>query len=54
MNLRFRIIGPGIVVVLRSEKDDVKPGDYMYGQTPWEAYTVQPYVEGLLSMTSTA
>ncbi|KAG6811125.1 hypothetical protein H0H92_008858 [Tricholoma furcatifolium] len=40
------IIGPGLVVVLRSEKDGVKVGDYMYGQTPWEAYTVQPYVEG--------
>ncbi|KAF8073464.1 hypothetical protein FPV67DRAFT_1620585 [Lyophyllum atratum] len=40
------IIGPGVVVVLRSEKDDVKVGDYMYGQTPWEAYTVQPYLEG--------
>ncbi|KAG5728702.1 Zinc-type alcohol dehydrogenase-like protein PB24D3.08c [Termitomyces sp. T112] len=40
------IIGPGLVVVLRSEKDGIKPGDYMYGQTPWEAYTVQPYIEG--------
>ncbi|KAG6915437.1 hypothetical protein DXG01_011467 [Tephrocybe rancida] len=40
------IIGPGLVVVLRSEKEGVKAGDYMYGQTPWEAYTVQPYIEG--------
>ncbi|KAF5371386.1 hypothetical protein D9615_009692 [Tricholomella constricta] len=41
------IIGPGIVLVLRSERDDVNAGDYMYGQTPWEIYTVQPYVEGM-------
>jgi len=40
------VVGPGIVVVLRSEKDGIKPGDYMYGQTTWEAYAVQPYVEG--------
>ncbi|KAG6860416.1 hypothetical protein C0995_011410 [Termitomyces sp. Mi166 len=40
------LIGPGLVVVLRSEKEGIKPGDYMYGQTPWEAYTVQPYTEG--------
>lgn len=36
----------GLVVVLRSEKEGVKAGDYMYGLTTWEAYTVQPYVEG--------
>ncbi|KAG6864893.1 hypothetical protein C0991_006508 [Blastosporella zonata] len=40
------LVGPGLVVVLRSEKEGVKVGDYMYGQTTWEAYTVQPYVEG--------
>ncbi|KAL4255917.1 Medium-chain dehydrogenase/reductase [Pleurotus pulmonarius] len=40
------VIGFGIVVVLRSEKEGIKVGDYMYGQTPWEAYTVQPYIEG--------
>ncbi|KAG6855790.1 hypothetical protein H0H87_010803 [Tephrocybe sp. NHM501043] len=40
------IVGPGLVVVLRSEKDGVNVGDYLYGQTPWEAYIVQPYVEG--------
>ncbi|KAG6889137.1 hypothetical protein C0995_003497 [Termitomyces sp. Mi166 len=40
------IIGPGLVVVLRSEIEGIQPGDYMYGQTPWEAYTVQPYFEG--------
>ncbi|KAG6875444.1 hypothetical protein C0993_009242, partial [Termitomyces sp. T159_Od127] len=40
------IIGPGLVLVLRSDKEGIQPGDYMYGQTPWEAYTVQPYVEG--------
>ncbi|KAF7428361.1 hypothetical protein PC9H_007583 [Pleurotus ostreatus] len=40
------VIGFGLVVVLRSEKQDIKAGDYMYGQTPWEAYTVQPYIEG--------
>ncbi|KAG6828340.1 hypothetical protein H0H92_008354 [Tricholoma furcatifolium] len=37
---------PGLVVVLRSEKEGIKAGDYMYGQTTWEAYAVQPYVEG--------
>ncbi|THU97229.1 NAD(P)-binding protein [Dendrothele bispora CBS 962.96] len=40
------IVAFAVVVVIRSEKEGVKPGDYMYGQTPWEAYTVQPYVEG--------
>ncbi|KAK7453492.1 hypothetical protein VKT23_011769 [Stygiomarasmius scandens] len=40
------IVAFAVVVVLRSEKEGVNPGDYMYGQTPWEAYTVQPYVEG--------
>ncbi|GLB45531.1 putative alcohol dehydrogenase [Lyophyllum shimeji] len=46
------LIGFGIVVVLRSEKDDVKAGEYMYGMTPWEAYTVQPYVEGRVEFKS--
>ncbi|KAF5360013.1 hypothetical protein D9758_007599 [Tetrapyrgos nigripes] len=40
------IIGPGVVVVVRSEKEGVNVGDYMYGQTTWEAYCVQPYIEG--------
>ncbi len=40
------VIGFGLVLVLRSEKEGIKAGDYMYGQTPWEAYTVQPYIEG--------
>ncbi|KAF7332664.1 Zinc-type alcohol dehydrogenase-like protein PB24D3.08c [Mycena kentingensis (nom. inval.)] len=34
----------GIVLVLRSEKDGVNAGDYMFGLTTWETYTVQPYV----------
>ncbi|KAJ6589397.1 hypothetical protein B0H19DRAFT_922385 [Mycena capillaripes] len=37
------IVGGGLVVVVRSEKEGVKAGDYMFGFTPWEAYTVQPY-----------
>ncbi|KAJ7439067.1 hypothetical protein B0H11DRAFT_2103251 [Mycena galericulata] len=39
------IVGTGLVIVLRSEKEGVKAGDYMLGYTPWEAYTVQPYVD---------
>ncbi|KAG6855885.1 hypothetical protein H0H87_009708 [Tephrocybe sp. NHM501043] len=46
VTLDVLVVGPGLVVVLRSEKEGVNPGDYMYGQTTWEAYTVQPYVEG--------
>lgn len=42
-------MGFAVVVVLRSEKEGVKVGDYMYGMTIWEAYTVQPYVEGLMN-----
>ncbi|KAJ7227450.1 hypothetical protein GGX14DRAFT_419629 [Mycena pura] len=40
------VVGFGLVVVLRSEKEGIKVGDHMYGMTPWEAYTVQPYIEG--------
>ncbi|KAF9003873.1 hypothetical protein BDQ17DRAFT_1424846 [Cyathus striatus] len=40
------ILGFGVVTVLRSEKEGVNVGDYMYGLTVWEAYTVQPYVDG--------
>ncbi|PPQ89864.1 hypothetical protein CVT25_004780 [Psilocybe cyanescens] len=40
------ILGFGVVVVLHSEKDGFKAGDYLYGLTVWEAYTVQPYVDG--------
>ncbi|PPQ98165.1 hypothetical protein CVT26_003211 [Gymnopilus dilepis] len=40
------ITGFAVVVVLRSEKEGIKVGDYLYGMTIWEAYTVQPYVEG--------
>ncbi|KAJ7580391.1 hypothetical protein C8J56DRAFT_1169228 [Mycena floridula] len=43
------VIGFGLVEVLRSEKQGVNVGDYMYGQTPWEAYTVQPYTEGRIN-----
>ncbi|KAJ7048922.1 hypothetical protein C8F01DRAFT_1266456 [Mycena amicta] len=39
------VVGYGLVQVLRSEKEGVKAGDYMYGFTPWENYTVQPYVD---------
>ena len=42
----LRLISFGLVVVLRSEKDGVAVGDHMFGMTPWEAYTVQPYIEG--------
>ncbi|KAJ7129173.1 hypothetical protein C8R44DRAFT_614747 [Mycena epipterygia] len=45
------LVGFGLVIVLRSEKEGVKEGDYMYGFTPWEAYTVQPYIEGILVLT---
>lgn len=41
-----RLVGMGLVVVLRSEKEGLKAGDYMVGFTTWEAYTVQPYVDG--------
>ncbi|KAG6909249.1 hypothetical protein DXG01_001431 [Tephrocybe rancida] len=46
MTVGAPVVGPGLVVVLRSEKEGVKAGDYMYGQTTWEAYCVQPYIEG--------
>ncbi|KAJ7886738.1 hypothetical protein B0H13DRAFT_896904 [Mycena leptocephala] len=45
MKLGQPLVGFGLVVVLRSEKEGIKAGDYMYGFTPWEAYTVQPYVD---------
>ncbi|KAJ6536756.1 hypothetical protein DFH09DRAFT_931115 [Mycena vulgaris] len=45
MKLGQPLVGFGLVLVLRSEKEGVKAGDYMYGFTPWEAYTVQPYME---------
>ncbi|KAJ7121242.1 hypothetical protein C8R43DRAFT_74928 [Mycena crocata] len=35
-----------LVVVLRSEKEGVNAGEYMWGFSHWEAYTVQPYMEG--------
>ena len=41
-----RIVGFALVEVLRSEKEGVPVGALMYGQTTWERYTVQPYVEG--------
>ncbi|KAJ4488992.1 hypothetical protein C8J55DRAFT_604186 [Lentinula edodes] len=40
------LVAFAVVVVVKSEKESVKIGDYMYGQTPWEAYTIQPYTEG--------
>ena len=41
-----RIVGFALVEVLRSEKESVPVGALMYGQTTWERYTLQPYVEG--------
>ncbi len=41
-----RIVGFALVEVLRSEKEGVPVGALMYGQTTWERYTVQPYIEG--------
>ncbi|KAJ7864452.1 hypothetical protein B0H14DRAFT_440336 [Mycena olivaceomarginata] len=40
------VVGSVLVVVIRSEKEGVNIGDRMYGLSHWEAYTVQPYVEG--------
>ncbi|KIY66728.1 NAD(P)-binding protein [Cylindrobasidium torrendii FP15055 ss-10] len=40
------VVGTCLVKVLRSEKEGVDVGDLMYGMSHWEAYTVQPYVEG--------
>ncbi|KAJ6523331.1 hypothetical protein B0H19DRAFT_1201862 [Mycena capillaripes] len=40
------LVSFGLVVVLRSEKEGINVGDHLYGLTTWEAYTVQPYVEG--------
>ncbi|RDB24661.1 Zinc-type alcohol dehydrogenase-like protein PB24D3.08c [Hypsizygus marmoreus] len=43
------IVAFAVVLVLRSEKEGINVGDYMYGQTIWEAYTVQPYIEGRIN-----
>ncbi|KAJ6561441.1 hypothetical protein DFH09DRAFT_1082910 [Mycena vulgaris] len=51
MRLGQPLVGFGLVLVLRSEKEGVKAGDYMYGFTPWEAYTVQPYMEDFPAYT---
>ncbi|KAJ6510817.1 hypothetical protein C8R45DRAFT_965259 [Mycena sanguinolenta] len=40
------LVSFGLVVVLRSEKEGINPGDHLYGLTPWEVYTVQPYIQG--------
>ncbi|KAJ7141359.1 hypothetical protein C8R44DRAFT_659065 [Mycena epipterygia] len=40
------MVGFVLVVVLRSEKEGVSPGDHLYGFSHWEVYTVQPYIEG--------
>ncbi|KAJ7462119.1 hypothetical protein FB451DRAFT_1353065 [Mycena latifolia] len=45
------LVGFGLVLVLRSEKEGVKAGDYMYGFTPWEAYTLQPYMDARIEYT---
>ncbi|KAJ7220688.1 hypothetical protein GGX14DRAFT_431753 [Mycena pura] len=39
------LVGMALVIVLRSEKEGLRAGEYMVGFTPWEAYTVQPYVD---------
>ena len=39
-------MGFAVLVALRSEKEGINVGDYLYGHTCWQAYTVQPYVEG--------
>jgi hypothetical protein len=36
-----------LVKIIRSEKEGVEVGSYMYGMTHWELYTVQPYMEGM-------
>lgn len=46
-------MGFGLVVVLRSEKDGVKVGDHMFGMTTFEAYCVQPYIEGIVCIDGT-
>ncbi|KXN84701.1 Zinc-type alcohol dehydrogenase-like protein PB24D3.08c, partial [Leucoagaricus sp. SymC.cos] len=46
MVLGAPVVGMCLVKVLRSEKEGVNAGDYMYGMTHWELYTVQPYMEG--------
>ncbi|KAJ7167684.1 hypothetical protein C8R46DRAFT_1093806 [Mycena filopes] len=45
MKLGQPLVGFGLVLVVRSEKEGVKEGDYMYGFTTWEAYTAQPYMD---------
>ncbi|KAJ7228187.1 hypothetical protein GGX14DRAFT_508609 [Mycena pura] len=45
------LVASALVVVLRSEKEGVKPGDHMFGMTPWEVYTVQPYMDGAFPWT---
>lgn len=44
--MQLSILGFAVVRVLRSEKEGVEPGMYMYGHTPWQEYVVQPYQEG--------
>ncbi|KAJ6475693.1 hypothetical protein C8R47DRAFT_1220531 [Mycena vitilis] len=47
------VVSFALVVVLRSEKEGkswpfpgINPGDHLYGMSPWQVYTVQPYIEG--------
>ncbi|KAK7044412.1 zinc-type alcohol dehydrogenase-like protein PB24D3.08c [Favolaschia claudopus] len=46
------VVGFALVVVLRSEKEGINVGDHLYGMTHWEAYTVQPYIEGRADLKS--
>ncbi|KAJ7653206.1 hypothetical protein DFH06DRAFT_1047967 [Mycena polygramma] len=39
------VVSFALVVVLRSEKEGINPGDHLYGMSPWQVYTVQPYIE---------
>ncbi|KAJ6493956.1 hypothetical protein C8R47DRAFT_1184972 [Mycena vitilis] len=39
------VVSFALVVVLRSEKDGINPGDHLYGMCPWQTYIVQPYIE---------
>ncbi|KAJ7787759.1 hypothetical protein B0H14DRAFT_2951996, partial [Mycena olivaceomarginata] len=50
MKVGQALTGFGLVLVLRSNKDGVKAGDYLYGFTTWEAYTVQPYVDARVEL----
>ncbi|KAI5895550.1 NAD(P)-binding protein [Schizophyllum commune H4-8] len=39
------VVGLCVMQIMRSEKPEFKPGDFVYGASHWELYTVQPYME---------